>query len=208
MNVVLYGATGNAGRRIQKELLDRNHTVVAVTRTPESNPPIGVTPVRDDLSSVENIAKVITGADAVISAYAPPQTDTDQIIGATARLTEAVAKSGVPRLIIVGGAGSLFVAPGVTLLDSGHLPPEWVPIVKSHAAVLEAIKKSSIDWTYFSPAAYFEPGERTGIFRLGKDDLITNEKSDSRISMEDYAIALVDELEKPQHSKQRFTIGY
>jgi hypothetical protein len=127
----------------------------------------------------------------------------------TERLVEGVKKNGGPRLVVVGGAGSLFVAPGVTLKNSGHLPPEWVPIVDSHIKVLDNLKKSSIDWTYFSPAAFFEPGERTGKFRLGKDDLIADEKHNSRISMEDYAIALVDELEKPRHSGgQRFTIGY
>jgi putative NADH-flavin reductase len=208
MNVVLYGATGHAGTRIQKELLDRGHTVVAVTRKPEANAPSGVTPVKDDLSNVDHIASIIRGADAVVSAYAPPMDDTDQIIGVTARLTEAVAKNGGPRLIIVGGAGSLFVAPGVTLLASGYLPESYIPIVKSHIAVLEAIQKSTIDWTYFSPAAYFEPGTRTGKFRLGKDDMISGENGESRISMEDYAIALVDELETPKHSKERFTIGY
>jgi putative NADH-flavin reductase len=208
MNVVLYGATGKSGSRIQKELLDRGHTVVAVTRKPEENAPAGVTVVKDDLSNVDHIASVIRGANAVVSAYGPPAEDTDQIIGVTARLTEAIAKNNGPRLIIVGGAGGLFVTPGVTLLDSGYLPESYLPIVKSHIAVYEALQKSSIDWTYFAPAGFFEPGERTGKFRLGKDDLISNASGESRVSMEDYAIALVDELEKPAHRKERFTIGY
>jgi putative NADH-flavin reductase len=104
-------------------------------------------------------------------------------------------------------AGSLFVAPGVTLRASGHLPKEWMPIADAHIEVLGNLKKSS-NWTYFSPAAFFEPGERTGKFRLGKDDLIADTQGNSRISFEDYAIALVDELENPQHYRERSTIGY
>jgi putative NADH-flavin reductase len=123
-------------------------------------------------------------------------------------LVEAVKTTGIPRLVIVGGAGSLEVAPGVSLIASGHVPAPWLPIAISHAKVLDLLKKSSINWTYFSPAGFFEPGERTGKFRLGKDTLIANEQQESRISMEDYAIALVDELESPKHERERFTIGY
>jgi uncharacterized protein len=210
MKIVLYGATGHAGSRILAELVRRGHTVKAISRhAKEKIPAAGVTTVDDDMSDVGRMAEAIKGSDAVVSAYAPPQNDTDQLVGVTERLVEAVEKNGGPRLVVVGGAGSLLVAPGVTLRASGHLPPEWVPIVDSHIKVLENLKKSSIDWTYFSPAAFFEPGERTGKFRLGKDDLIADERGNSRISMEDYAIALVDELEKPQHrGGQRFTIGY
>jgi putative NADH-flavin reductase len=103
-------------------------------------------------------------------------------------------------------AGSLFVAPGVTLRASGHVPKEWLPIVDAPIQVLRHLKQSSIDWTYFSPAGFFEPGERTGKFRLGKDDLITDAQGNSRISFEDYAIALVDELENPQHHRSRIVI--
>ena len=113
------------------------------------------------------------------------------------RLVKGILEAGGPRLIVVGGAGSLFVAPGITLRESGHLPKEWIPIVDAHIQVLRNLKQSSIDWTYFSPAGYFEPGERTGKFRLGKDDLITDAQGNSRISFADYAIALVDELENP-----------
>jgi putative NADH-flavin reductase len=109
---------------------------------------------------------------------------------------------------VVGGAGSLFVAPGITLRESGHLPKEWIPIVDAHIQVLRNLEQSSIDWTYFSPAGFFEPGERTSKFRLSKDDLITDAQGNSRISFADYAIALVDELEKPEHHRARFTIGY
>ena len=134
--------------------------------------------------------------------------DTDQLIGVTRRQIEAVKKAGKLRLIVVGGAGSLEVAPGVSLLKSGHLPKAWIPIATSHEKALKLLEASDINWTYFSPAAYFEPGERTGKFRLGKHSLVADDKGNSRISLEDYAIALVDELEKPAHERQQFTIGY
>ena len=208
MKVVLYGASGKAGSRILGELQTRGHEVTAVVRNKPDRLPAGVKSAQDDLSGVAEIAKTIAGADAVVSAYGPPANDTDQLIGVVERLIEAVRKAGVPRLIVVGGAASLGVAPGVTLLASGHLPEAWVPIATSHAKAFEALKRSGVNWTYFSPAAFFEPGERTGKFRLGKDSLIADGKGESRISMEDYAIALVDELEKPAHERARFTIGY
>ena len=209
MHIALYGATGKAGSRILAELLSRGHQVTAIARNPgKLTAQPGLNIVEGDVSSVEAIAGKIKGADAVVSSYGPPAYDTDQLLPATQNLIDAVKKADVPRLIVVGGAGSLEVAPGVTIIESGHLPQEWLSIAVSHANVLKMIQASDINWTYFSPAAFFEPGERTGKFRLGKDALIADEKGNSRISLEDYAIALVDELEKPQHERHRFTIGY
>jgi uncharacterized protein len=209
MHIALYGATGKSGSRILTELLTRGHQVTAIVRDPakQSSQP-GLTVVQGDLSSIEDIAATIEGADAVISAYAPPPDDTDQLLPVTERLVEAVKQAGAPRLLIVGGAGSLEVAPGVTVIASGHLPAEWMPIAVSHANLLDKLKKTDINWTYFSPAGFFVPGERTGKFRLGTDQLIANGQGDSRISLEDYAVALVDELEAPKHERARFTIGY
>ena len=208
MNVVLYGATGKSGSRILTELLARGHNVTSVARNPVGLP-ANVKSVKDDLSDVNKTAAIIFGADAVVSAYAPPPDDTDQLLGVTERQIEAVRKAGKNiRLIVVGGAGSLEVAPGVTILQSGHLPAEWIPIAASHEKALRLFEKSDINWTYFSPAGFFEPGERTGNFRLGGNKLIADAQGNSRISMEDYAIALVDELEKPAHERARFTIGY
>ncbi len=209
MHIALYGATGQAGSRILTELLTRGHQVTAIVRdTAKLASQPGLTVVQGDVSSAQDIAEKIKDTDAVISAYAPPVDDTDQLIPVTSRFVEAVKEAGVPRLIIVGGAGSLEVAPGVTVIDSGHVPAEWLPIAISHKKTLDLVKQSDINWTYFSPAAFFVPGERTGKFRLGTNQLIANEQSDSRISLEDYAIALVDELESPRHERQRFTIGY
>jgi uncharacterized protein len=207
MKVVLYGATGHSGSRILRELQSRGHDVTAVARQPEKLP-AGVKAVRDDLSSVDRIAEIIQGSDAVISAYGPPADETDQVIDVTGRLVEAVLKAGNPRLLVVGGAASLEVAPGVTLLASGHLPQQWVAIATSHAKVLDLLKASDIKWTYFSPAGFFEPGERTGKFRLGTNNLVVGKDGQSRISMEDYAIAMVDELENAARVRARFTIGY
>ena len=207
MKIVLYGASGNAGSRILHELESRGHEVIAAVRNPDKLP-AGTKSVRDDLSNVDRIAGIIQGVDAVVSAYMPPPNDTDQLVIVTGRLVEAVRKAKTPRLIVVGGAASLEVAPGVTLLSSGHLPEEWLAIATSHATTLDLLKKSDISWTYFSPAAFFVPGDRTGKFRLGNDQLIADAKGESRISLEDYAIALVDELERPAHERARFTIGY
>lgn len=209
MQIALYGATGRTGSRILHELLSRGHRVIAVKRdgqTPSS--PAEVVWATDDLSHVPNIVNVIRGTGAVVSAYSAPSDDSDALVGVCERLAEAVAVSGVPRLLVVGGAGVLQVAPGVTLLDSGKLPAEWVPMAAAHAKALAALKRRSIDWTYISPAAMFEPGERTGRYRTAKDSLLTNEAGESRISMEDYAIAIVDELEKPKHLRASFAVSW
>ena len=209
MNVVLYGATGKSGVVILKELVDRGHTVVAATRKPEKVAKLShVSTVQDDLTDVAVTKRVIEGAEAVVSAIGPPPDNTDALLAPSELLVKAIEQAGGPRLLVVGGAGSLFVAPGVTLHHSGYLPEAYMAISESHGKLLEYLKQSSIDWTYFSPAGFFEPGERTGTFRLGKDDLIADATGKSSISFEDYAIALVDELEKPQNHKARFTIGY
>jgi uncharacterized protein len=207
MNVVLYGATGNSGRSILQELVTRGHRVTAVARD-TSKLPATVTAVQDDLSSVEKIASIIAGADVVISAYAPPAADPDALLGVTEREIQAVKAAGKARLIVVGGAGLLEVAPGVSLIASGHLPEQYLPIAKAHQKALEILKKSNVNWTYFSPGAYFVPGERTGKFRLGTTSLIVDAKGESRISFPDYAIALVDEIEKPAHERGQMSIGY
>lgn len=217
MKIVLYGATGNAGSRILAELLRRGHEVVAVVRRPEKLPPApGLSVQQGDLSSVDAIAKAIDGAQAVVSAYCPPPDKPEEIVEVTKREIAAVqrvsqqasSREHAPRLVVVGGAGSLLVAPGVTLVSAPDFPAAWKPIALAHEKALELLRASSIDWTYVSPSAFFEPGERTGSFRLAQDELLTGADGKSRISMEDYAIALVDELERPQRRRQRFTVGY
>ena len=220
MKVVLLAATGRAGRTILNELIRRGHQVTAVARNLEKLPeqlPETVKRVRDDLSDEGRIAEIIKGADAVVSAYGPTSSDprytsdityTDQLVSVTERLIAAVRKAGVPRLIVVGGAGSLEFSPGVTVLNSGHWPKQYVPIATSHTKAFAALRASDINWTYFSPPVLIQLGERTGKFRLGGDSLIKDEQGKSHVSFEDYAVALVDELEKPAHERSRFTIGY
>ena len=209
MNVVVYGATGNSGREIVKELLSRGHTVTGVARNVSSlKAEKGLSAKADDLSKVDATAAIIKGADAVVSAYAPPPDNTDALIGVTERQIAAVKKAGAGRLLVVGGAGLLEVAPGVTLIKSGHLPAEYLPIATAHEKALGVLRSSDINWTYLSPAAYFVPGERTGKFRLGTKELIADAKGESRISFADYAIALVNEIEKPAHERASFSVGY
>jgi len=216
MKVVVLAATGQAGRTVISELLSRGHDVTAVARTPDKLPS-SIYSVQNDLTSSDRVAEIIAGADAVVSAYGPPKDDprffsdvsyTDQLAEVTKRLIAAVKKADVPRLIVVGGAGSLWFSPGVTVLDSGHWPDNLAPIARSHMNAFAALRGSDINWTYFSPPMQIAPGVRTGKFRLGNDDIIVDEKGRNRISFEDYAIALVDELEKPAHERARFTVGY
>jgi putative NADH-flavin reductase len=213
MRIVLFGASGMIGSRILQELVHRGHRVTAVVRDPShvaSMP--GVTALKGDLTDAASVMGHLQGADAVISAYSPGQGSEQLLLQATEALLSAARKAGVARVLMVGGAASLFVAPGLTLLDSGHLPKEWLAIATAHRDALELMRSSPVaaglDWTNFSPAAFIQPGERTGKFRLGNDDLIADAQGQSRISAEDYAVALVDELEHPQHIRQRFTVGY
>ncbi|QSR20375.1 NAD(P)-dependent oxidoreductase [Novosphingobium sp. KA1] len=216
MKVVVLAATGQAGRTVLSELISRGHEVIAVARNPDRLPS-SIQSVRDDLGSAARIAQIIAGADAVVSAYGPPKDDkrffsdesyTDILAVMAERFVEAVRTAGVPRLIFVGGAGSLEFSPGVTVLDSGHWPEILFPIAKSHMKAFAALRASGINWTYFSPPMLIEPGVRTGKFRLGGDAAIFDESGKSWVSFEDYAVALVDELESPAHERARFTIGY
>jgi putative NADH-flavin reductase len=211
MNIALYGATGKSGQVILAELLARGHKVTAITRDPKKlTPKPNLTIKQGTVDSAADIAAAIPGFDVVVSAYGPGLTPEGvrELIPVTQRFIEAVKQTGAKRFLYVGGAGNLFVAPGVTLEDSGHLPAEWLPIAKAHTDALNLIKKSDINWTAFDPAAFFEPGPRTGKFRLDRDNLVTDAQGNSKISFADYAIALADELEHPQHERARFTIGY
>jgi putative NADH-flavin reductase len=209
MNVVVYGATGNSGSEIVKELVKRGHKVTGVARNVDKLKDVaGVEAKVDDLSNADAVAAIVKGADVVVSAYQPPPDNTDKLIDVTKLQIEAVKKAGGPRLVVVGGAGQLEVAPGVTLIKSGYLPAEYLPIAISHEKAAEVLKGSDINWTYIAPAAYFVPGERTGKYRTGTNNLVSDEKGESRITFADYAIALVDEIEKPKHERQVFSVGY
>jgi uncharacterized protein len=209
MNVILYGATGMVGTRTLKELLSRGHHVTAILRDPSKiTPQPGLTLVKGDIFDPKQVAAQVKGADAVISAYGPGQGKVEDLVTATRSLIAGLKEAGVKRLIFVGGAGSLYVAPGVDVIDSGNLPEQYKEIAIAHREAWKLLRDTDLDWTYFSPAAVIEPGERTGKFRVGTDWLLMDEKGNSRISAEDYSIALVDELENPKHIKQKFTVAY
>ena len=214
-NVVLIGASGFVGTAILSELLNRGNKVTAIVRNPDkisiSNSNLSV--VKADVSDVESIAKVSEGKDAIISAYNPGWTNPniyEDTLKNYPLILQAAKLSGVKRLLIVGGAGTLFCAPGLRVVDSGAIPESIMGGVKSLGEFYlnTLMNEHDIDWVFFSPAGALEPGERTGKFRLGKDDLIVDADGKSHISVEDYAVAMVDELEKPAHHQERFTIGY
>ena len=203
MNVALIGFTGRVGSRVLAELLARGHTVTGIARRPESQPPrAGLAVERADATNAEQIAPVLAGHDAVVSASNFVSSDPRVLLA-------AVKRAGVGRLLVVGGAGSLEVAPGKALMDTPEFPDAYKPEARAGRDFLDALRaERDLDWTFLSPPAEFEPGPRTGQFRLGKDQLLVGPDGRSRISMEDYAIALVDELESPRHFRERFTTGY
>lgn len=200
--VALIGASGAAGSRILKELSDRGHTVSAIARSPERIAALpGVTPVKGDVFDKAGLAQILRGHDAVISAVHFTASDPQTLI-------DAVRTAGVRRYLVVGGAGSLEVAPGKRLVDQPDFPAAYKAEATKGGEFLEKLRGvTDLDWTFLSPSALFTAGERTGKFRLGKDQLLTT-STGSSISFEDFAIALVDELERPAHIQQRFTVGY
>lgn len=203
MKIALVGATGFIGSRLLAELTSRGHQVTAIVRNPEKVPQgAGVTARKGDVHDRDGLAALLAGHDAAISSVHYTASD-------PATLLAAVKQSGVKRYLVVGGAGSLEVAPGVKLFDTKEFPALYLDEARKGGAYLDLLKgESGLDWTFLSPSALIEPGERTGTFRLGKDQLLVDGEGRSRISAEDYAVALVDELEKPAHSRQRFTVGY
>ncbi|MCD7974102.1 MAG: NAD(P)-dependent oxidoreductase [Candidatus Azobacteroides sp.] len=213
--ILLIGASGFVGSAILNEALNRGIEVTAVVRNPEkihiSHPNLEV--IKADVSSSEKVAELAKGKDAVISAYNPGWKNPDiyqETLKVYPAILKGTKKAGVNRLLIVGGAGTLFVAPGTRVVDTGSLPEEIMGGVKSLGEFYlnTLMNEKEIDWVFFSPAGNIKPGERTGNYRLGKDDLIVNDKGESSISVQDYAKAMIDELENPEHHQERFTIGY
>ena len=214
-NVLLIGATGFVGSAVLNELVSRGNKVTTVVRNIEKLAKSDlVNAVKEDVANVDAIAKLAEGKDAIISAYNPGWTNPDIATLITEnypKILEAAKKSGVERLLIVGGAGTLFCAPGLRVVDSGAIPEEIMggvrPLGDFYLNTL--MNENDIDWIFFSPAGVFDQeGKKTGNYRLGKDDLIVDAEGNSHISVQDYADAMVNELEKPAHHKERFTIGY
>ena len=201
MKVALIGASGQAGSRLLAELVRRGHQVTAIGRHPEKIASGPSSRGGGDVFDRAGLAALLEGHDAVVSAVRFTASDPGLLI-------EAVRDSGVKRYFVVGGAGSLEVAPGVKLVETPQFPAAHKAEAAKGGEFLELLRKQKdLEWTFLSPSAMFVPGERTGKFRLGKDQLLTG-ASGSSISYEDYAIAAVDELEKPGHIGERFTVGY
>jgi putative NADH-flavin reductase len=213
MNVALIGATGFVGSALLQEALNRGHEVTAIVRHPEklkAHPKLH--PQKGDAYSEDDVARLVANHDAVISAFNPGWSNPDiynQQVKGTQAIISGVKKAGVKRLLFVGGAGSLEVKPGVQSVDTAEFPKEWKQGSLATREALNMLRKEpSLEWSFLSPSADLAPGERTGKFRLGTDKLLRDANGQSRISVEDYAMAMIDELEHPRHVRELFTVGY
>lgn len=212
MKLVLFGATGMVGSRIATEASARGHQVLAVSRSGQSPAP-GVTATAADATDPAKVTEVARGADAVASACVPPRDGSDPrgpFLALNEALVAGVRAAGVGRLLVVGGAGGLEVAPGQALSDQPGFPEAYLPEAHAHRDVLAYYRSlgDGLDWTYVSPAAEIAPGTRTGRFRVGGDQFMTDDQGRSFISAEDYAVAFVDELEAHAHPRGRMSVAY
>ena len=203
MKIAIIGATGNVGSRLVDEALSRGHQVTAVARNASRLPPDEkLTFSSADATDPEQLSRALAGSDVVISATQFVQVKPESLI-------VGVRRSGVKRYLVVGGAGSLEGSPGQALVDSPGFPALYKEEALAGKAFLEALRKvDDLDWTMLSPSALFTEGKRTGVFRLGHNSLLTAADGKSWISFEDFAVAMLNEVEHPQHIRQRFTVGY
>lgn len=203
MKLALFGATGRVGSRLLREAVARGHKVTAFSRQASAQEALdGVTWVAADLESDADLAALLVGHDAMLTAV--HFTD----VGAE-RFVELARAAAIPRLLATGGAGTLMTASGLPLLETPEFPPHVRPEAEAGRRFLNTLKGvADLEWVFLSPSMLILPGERTGQFRLGKDDLLIGADGQSRISMEDFAVAMLDELEQPRHSRERFTVGY
>jgi hypothetical protein len=213
MTIVVFGIGGRIGSRIAREAVSRGHAVTGVARDPSRvmEELKGLRVVKGDASDAASISSISRGSEVVISAIGP---DLGKGVGtvlldAARALLSALKEEKGTRLLIVGGAGSLEVAPGQLVMNLPTFKQEWKPLAQSHADALAVYRaEKAVNWTYLSPAALIEPGTRTGSYRTGGDTLVADKAGNSRISMEDYAVAVLDEIEKPKHARKRFTVAY
>ncbi len=211
MKVAVFGGSGSIGRSIVKEALDRGHEVTVVARNPSRldlrHEHLSLTTA--DVTRSDEVAGAVDAHDAVVSAVGVTEKGKESfLIDAARGLIEGARRSGVKRLVVVGGAGSLRVRPGLELVDTLDFPAAWRPAALAHREALGVYREiEDVEWTYVSPPAVIAKGSRTGRYRLGKDDLLTDEEGQSRISIEDYAVALVDELERGAHKRERITVA-
>lgn len=215
MKIAVIGATGFVGAALITEFASRSHEVTAIARNPKDGDKPNITWVQADIFNTGNIAEVLKGHDVIVSAYNPgwtnPNIYVDAITGANA-IQEAVKQSGVKRYIYIGGAGSLYIAEGLQLIDTPEFPKEYYNGANAARDYLNIIKEEKdIDWVFFSPAIEMHQGistGRTGSYRTGLDNPVFNEEGRSILSVEDVAVAIADEAENPKHHQQRFTAAY
>jgi len=211
--IALIGATGFVGSQLLKEAAARGHAVTAFVRHPEKVEKLeNVTAVEANVLDTDALARQLAGHDIVISAYNPgwgdPEIRATHVKGSRS-INEAAKKAGVKRLIVVGGAGSLEIAPGVQLVDTPEFPAQWKEgALGARDALNELRTENGLDWTFVSPAIHLEPGERTGKYRLGGDQPVFDAKGESKISAADLAVAILDEAERGKHIQKRFTAAY
>lgn len=213
MKIALIGATGFVGSAILQEALQRGHEVTAIVQHLEKiKPHPKVRPHKADVQKRAEVTQSVAGHDVVISAFNPgwsnPDIYSQQVKGARS-IINGVKKAGVKRLLFVGGAGSLEVKPGIQSVDLPEFPAEYKQGALATREALNMLRKEvNLEWSFLSPSADLSPGKRTGKFRLGTDQLLTSAQGESRISVEDYAMAMIDEVEMPKHIRRRFTVGY
>ena len=215
MKIAIIGATGFVGSSILNELASRNHEITAIARNPKTDENPNINWQKADVNNIEELSKILAGNDVVVSAYNPgwsnPNIYNDAIAGAKA-IQEAVKKSEVKRFITIGGAGSLFIAPNVQLIDTPQFPKEIFDGANAARHYLEIIKEEKdLDWAFFSPAIEMHQGTktgRTGKYRLGLENPVFNEEQRSILSVEDLAVVIADEVESPKHHQVRFTAAY
>ena len=213
MKIALIGASGFIGSALREEALDRGHQVTALVSHPKklNATATNLSVKQVDVQDTAQLTQTLSGADVVISAFSGHAQDDIRgyYVQGVKSIIAAAKAADVPRLVIVGGAGSLRVAADTRLIDTPAFPEEYKPTAlgaQDALALLQA--ESALNWTMLSPAAEIFPGERTGQFRLGLDDLLMDDQGNSRISVQDYAVALLDEVDHPQHERQRFTLAY
>jgi putative NADH-flavin reductase len=215
MKIVIVGATGFIGSKLLAEAVSRGHVVTAITRSPDKLPKDDrIIPVPADVNDVPALTRYFRGQDVVIHSYAPgrglgAEESMEKQRAGTLSIIAAVKAAGIKRLLAVGGAGSLEVRPGVAHFETPEFPAAYQGGARATAQIKDLLRsEKDLEWTFLCPSTNIFPGERTGKFRLGGDQLLIGADGQSRISVEDYAVAMIDELENPKHTGHRFTVGY
>ena len=212
MNIALVGASGFLGKAILEEALSRGHRVTALVRDPSKLKASNTLEVKQaDALDTDALSLLLSKHDAVISAFSGhAQPDVlEYYLRGIRSIIRATKLAGVARLLVVGGAGSLEVAPGVQLIDTPQFPAAYRATAEGARQALNILRdEATLNWTLLSPSALIEPGPHTGKFRIGSDQLLVDANGASRITTGDYAAAMIDELESPQHARSRFTVGY